>query len=172
MAWSALNILEPSTVMSLQSFRVAELAEAPLACGRGPAKRRVGKAQGYREESDDSEAPRRRRGTANRVLTILKAALNHALRARRVASDDAWRHVRRFAGVDAARPRYLSDEEAKRRVKACQSDFRSMVQAALLTGMRYGELVVLKVSDFNPDAGTIQVRQSKAGKSRHVVLTE
>jgi hypothetical protein len=37
------------------------------------------------------EAVRRRRSTANRVLTILKAALNHAHREGKCTSDDAWR---------------------------------------------------------------------------------
>jgi hypothetical protein len=49
----------------------------------------------------DAEAVRRRRATANRVLTYLKAALNHAWRAGLVASDDAWRRVKPFRSVDA-----------------------------------------------------------------------
>ena len=71
---------------------------------------RPGAPQRFRDACSDPEAPRRRRATANRVLTILKAALNHALGASRIANDDAWRHVQRFGEVDAARPRYLSDE--------------------------------------------------------------
>jgi integrase len=47
-----------------------------------------------------------------------------------------------------------------------------MVQVALLTGCRYSELANLRVSDYNPDAGTIQVRITKTGKPRHVILTE
>ena len=39
----------------------------------------------------DAEAVRRRRATANGVLTYLKAALNHAWRNGLVPSDDAWR---------------------------------------------------------------------------------
>jgi integrase len=46
------------------------------------------------------------------------------------------------------------------------------VQAALQTGARYGELIRLEVHDFNPDAGTLAVRQSKSGKPRHIVLTD
>ena len=34
------------------------------------------------------------------------------------------------------------------------------------------ELTRLKVEDFNPDSSTLQIRMSKSGKSRHVVLTE
>jgi integrase len=47
-----------------------------------------------------------------------------------------------------------------------------LVQAALETGCRLGELVALQFHDFNPDAGTVGIRASKSGKSRHVVLTE
>jgi integrase len=46
------------------------------------------------------------------------------------------------------------------------------VEAALQTGARYGELCRLEVADFNPNSGTIAVRQSKSGKPRHVVLTD
>jgi integrase len=105
------------------------------------------------------------------VLTILKGALNHAHREGKCASDDAWRTVRAFRGADAARLRYLSDEEARRLTNACSPDFCALVSGALLTGCRYGELAAMTAEDFNPDAGTLQVRTSKSGKPRHVVLT-
>ena len=44
-----------------------------------------------------------------------------------------------------------------RLINACDSDFRLLVQAALMTGARYGTLTRLAVSDFNPDAGTVRV---------------
>jgi integrase len=46
-----------------------------------------------------------------------------------------------------------------------------MVQAALLTGCRYSELANLRCSDFNTDSDTLTIRQAKAGKPRHVILT-
>ena len=106
------------------------------------------------------------------MLTILKAALNHAYREGKCASDDAWRTVRAFREVDAARLRYLSDDEARRLTNACPPDFRALVTAALLTGCRYGELAAMTIEDFNPDVGTVRVRTSKSGKPRHVVLTQ
>src|ERR1700676_1264033 len=108
----------------------------------------------------------------NRLLTILKATLNHAHREGRCASDDAWRTVRGFREADAVRLRYLSDVEARRLINACPPDFRALVTAALLTGCRYGELTAMIVDDFNTDAGTVRVRTSKSGKPRHVVLTQ
>src|SRR5262249_3163770 len=67
--------------------------------------------------------------------------------------------------------RYLSAGEARRLVNACPQDFRRMVQAALLTGCRYSELTNLRCADFNTDSDTLTIRQAKAGKPRHVVLT-
>ena len=46
------------------------------------------------------------------------------------------------------------------------------MQAALLTGCRYGEIAAFRVTDFDHSAGTITVRASKGGRAQHVVLTE
>jgi hypothetical protein len=43
---------------------------------------------------------RKRWATSNRVLTMLKAALNRAYYAGRVPSDDAWRKVKPFREPD------------------------------------------------------------------------
>jgi hypothetical protein len=90
---------------------------------------RPGVAQKHREPDSGAEAVRRRRSTANRVLTILKAALNQAHGEGRCASDDAWRTVRAFREADAARLRYLSDDEARRLTNVCPPDFRALVTA-------------------------------------------
>ena len=120
----------------------------------------------------DPEAVRKRRATANRVLTVLKAALNHAYREGRAASDVAWRRVQSFREADAPRVRYLSQADARRLVNAADPELRPMVQAALLTGCRYGELAALRASDFDSEAGILTIRATKGGKPRHVVLTE
>ena len=105
-----------------------------------------GKAQQHREFDGSEEAVRRRRSSANRVLTILKAALNHAFHDGKAASDVAWRKVKPFKGADAARVRYLSIVEATRLINASDPEFRPLVQAALQTGCRYGELCRLEVT--------------------------
>lgn len=129
-----------------------------------------GKATAPPAEDDDDR--RARRATANRVLTILKAALNHAFQDGRVQSDDAWRRVKPFKAVESAVVRFLTQEECRRLVNACNPAFRDLVRGALLSGCRYGELIRLQVSDFNPESGTLTVRHSKSGKPRHVVLTD
>jgi integrase len=142
-----------------------EIAKAP------PRLRtRNGDPQRHREVTDE-DAKRARRATANRTWTVLRAALNHAFHASKVDSDLAWRTVKPFRRVDGTRTRYLSIAEAKRLINACDTDFRPLLQAALATGCRYSELTHLQVQDFNPDAGTLHIRQSKSGRARHVVLT-
>jgi integrase len=68
--------------------------------------------------------------------------------------------------------RYLTIGEAKRLINACDPEFRILVQAALVTGARYGELAALRATDFNQNSGTVHVRTSKSGKGRHVVLAD
>jgi integrase len=118
------------------------------------------------------DAIRASRATANRVLTILRAALNQAFRDGNAASDIPWRTVQPFRGVDAPRLRYFTKDEVTRLINAAQGDFRDLVKAALFTGCRYGELGRLRAGDFNSDSGTVFVGQSKSGKARHVVLTD
>jgi integrase len=133
---------------------------------------RKDKDQKFKAVESDDESVRRRQSSANRTFTVLKAALNLAWREGKVPSDAAWRRVKPFKGVDAARIRYLTLAEAKRLINASAHDFRRLVEGALQTGARYGELTRLLVSDFNPDSGTLAVRMSKSGKPRHVVLTD
>jgi integrase len=68
--------------------------------------------------------------------------------------------------------RYLTVAECKRVLNACEPEFRNLVHALLLTGCRYQEIARLRAQDFNPDAGTLNVQQSKSGNARHVALTE
>jgi integrase len=124
-----------------------------------------------RATPDDDDARRRRKATTNRILTMLKAALNRAFHAGRVASDSAWRKVKPFRKVDEATVRYLTADEARRLVNACAPDLQRMVRAALLTGCRYSELVRLIASDFDAASQTLRIRLSK-GKARHVTMTD
>jgi integrase len=145
---------------------------AKLAKALPRARTKPGKPQQHRAFDGSGEAIRRRKSSANRTWTILRAALNHAFRDDLVESDAAWRKVKSFKGVDSARVRYLTVAQARRLVNATDSEFRPLVQAALQTGCRYSELARLEVADFNPDSGTLAIRQSKSGKARHVVLTD
>ena len=123
--------------------------------------------------TDDEK--RARRDSANRVLTILKAALNHALDRRRVmCTGEAWREAKPYRGTTKARVRFLSVEDQVRLVNACPADYRRLVKGALYTGGRYGELARATVQDFEPTGGTLFLigKGTGEGKPRRVVLTE
>jgi len=131
-----------------------------------------GQKQQHRMGDGSVDMVRRRRATANRILTVLKSALNQAWDDGQVDSDTAWRRVKPFKAVDTARVRYLLEAECVRLVNACEPAFRNLVCGALTTGCRYAELSRMHVSDFNSDAGIVTIQTSKAGKPRHAVLNE
>lgn len=130
-----------------------------------------GTAQRYRaEDPNPEEALRKRRLRANRHLVTLRAALNRAWREGLIPSNDAWARVQQFGGVERQRSHFLDHDEARRLLNACPPDLRALVQLALLTGARYGELCRLEVRDYQAASGTLFIRDSKSGKPRHVVL--
>ncbi|MFN7958367.1 MAG: tyrosine-type recombinase/integrase [Holophagaceae bacterium] len=143
------------------------LAESP--------RRKTGKARDEVEHLADpvsEDEKRARRDSANRVLTNLNAALNLAVNSGRYYGPTPWREVKRFKGVGSARVHFLNIQEQRRLVRACPDGFKELVQAALYTGCRYGELCRLKVRDFNTTAKTVFIEKSKSGKTRHIALTE
>lgn len=129
-----------------------------------------GAAQNYGPTPFGEDDGRSRKVTANRVLTILKAALNRWAKKHKLSDRSAWGDAERFRGVDMARHRFLGRDEAIRLINACDPVFRPLAQAALLTGARYGELTALKVDDFKN--GKLFVARSKSGKPRWILLTD
>ncbi len=142
-----------------------------------PARLRTSKTAEKRNtrkmEENDDEAIRRRKATANRILSVLKAALKFAWEEGKAPSGDtAWRRVEPFQKVDKPKIRWLNEAESLRLVNACTHDLRNIVQGALLTGCRYGELSRLAAGDYNPAVGYVTVRFSKSGDPRDVYLND
>ncbi len=133
---------------------------------------RQGEAARFKDTTDDPEAERKRKVTANRHLAYLKAALNRAFAEKgdQVPANTAWTKVKPFENVEQPRTRYLTPEECRRLIAACEADFAQIVQGALYTGARYSELCRMDVADMHPDSSTIAVRQSKSGKRRSIIL--
>ena len=171
--------LEAYLTPELASADVAKLTKDVLkAWHRGIAKEpprvrtKAGGKQRYRAvDMRDPEIIRRRQDSANRILGMLMAALNLAVTDEK-APGGPWRLVKPFENVARSRLRYLKVAECKRLLNVCDPDFRELVHALLLTGCRYQEVARVRVEDFNTDAGTMHIRQSKTGKERHVVLTD
>nr|WP_210344127.1 site-specific integrase [Nitratireductor aquibiodomus] len=118
----------------------------------------------------DPDVVRRRRDTANRTLTILKAALNWAYHNQLISEDTAWRLVKPYRATTSARVRFLNADEQKALLKASTGAIGNLVAAALVTGARFGELARLRVADFDDANGSIFIAESKSGKSRHIPL--
>ena len=159
------NILPDLGSTEVRDLTMAQVRNWHRKLARTPARNR--------EYSDDPEVLRKRRATANKVLTIVKAALNLANRIRHFHNADAWREVQPFQNVDAPKVRFLSDDESTRLVNSCRPDLRTIVTAALLTGVRYGELTAMKAQDFNQDEDNplVHIPVSKGGRTRNVFLT-
>ncbi|MDD5434405.1 MAG: site-specific integrase [Nitrospira sp.] len=121
---------------------------------------------------DNADGLRKRKATANRILTVLKALLNHAWHEGLAVSDAAWRPVKPFHNVDAPKIRHITEEEATRLINCCKPDIKTLVLGALHTGGRYGELTAMKCNDYNPESGTVYFSETKNGKPRHVPITE
>lgn len=119
------------------------------------------------------EHVRARRSTANRVLTIAKAALRHARMAGTLPDDlpDYWNRVPAFALGDDPAPRMLEPDEITRLLNASAPDLRALLTAALMTGARYSEARGLRAGDFHPDHGVVRIVQSKTGKTLWQPLT-
>lgn len=109
--------------------------------------------------------------TANRYLTLFKSVFNRAI---------AWEL---FNGVNPAakiaklkepanRLRYLSQTEIRSILGACDARIRPLLAAALLTGMRRGELLALTWANIDLAQGIIYITKSKSGKPREIPIAQ
>jgi integrase len=122
--------------------------------------------------SNDPERVRRSRDSANRVLSMVKAFLNHAIRdpAHGLTDDSAWRHVRPFHGVSKPRGIRYTDEEVRRLVDAASDRaVAQLIAGAFLTGARYGELAAARIDQFDGQAKTLRINVGKTG-ARTIIL--
>lgn len=129
----------------------------------------------FREaKPDDKDYRRRRRASANKALSALKAALNaaHELHPETITNAHAWQSVKPFAETSHARIVFLDEKEARRLIAVTPDEFRPMVEAALHTGARYGELRQVQVGDFDAGNKTLHLRHTKNGKPRSIPLTD
>jgi integrase len=111
-------------------------------------------------KSPDREHVRRSKDTANRVLSMVKALLNHALRdpTNGITDDHAWRLVKPYHGVAVPRATHFSEAQARALIEATpDKEFADLLTAGFLTGARYGELIACSVRDFDEKAKTLSV---------------
>ena len=144
---------------ALKDRRLAELTAGELTVWRN----------GLVSASDDEGKVRRSRDSANRVLGMLKAALNFAFNAGRATDDRAWRRVKTFRGVGAARKIILTDAGLQQLAEACELGLQELMMAGAWTGCRLSELTSARVRDF--DGRLLRVR-GKTGERELYLPTD
>ena len=98
----------------------------------------------------------------------LKAALNLAVRERNVSASQAqeWKDVKPLPGGDKRRDLYLDVKQRRALLKAATGAVRDLIEAAILTGARAGELVNAIRSQF--DARTKSITLSGKTGTRSI----
>jgi integrase len=111
------------------------------------------------------------KATANRTLTSLKAALNYAVRHRYISANLAieWKSVQPFTGAGRRRDLYLDLTQRRAFLAAVQGSVRDLVEAAMHTGARAGELTSARRSQF--DARTQSITLTGKTGTRNVPLS-
>jgi integrase len=173
---SALYILPALGKIPLADLRAQELRKWLADVARHPGFTKSGTARKppvFETHEDEADYRRRRQDSANRILTMLKAALNYAFDNGKTLSNAAWsgKRVPPFEAVSKERVQYLQVDEMTRLINAAAPGFRELVQGALYTGARYGDLSAMDVGDFNADAHMVMSGNSKASKPHPVYLS-
>lgn len=119
-------------------------------------------------QSNNPDDIRKSKDSANRVLSMVKALLNHAMRdqSHGLKDDSPWRFVRPFNQVSKPRDiRYTNEQVLKLINSANDPSVANLIKAAFLTGARYGEMMESLVSSVDFAAKTWTVRGKTGGRT-------
>src|SRR5262249_20125566 len=120
--------------------------------------------QVLRELQTDGKQP----STLVRHLAVLKATLNHAKRLGLIRENPAT--LVKPPTVNNVLVRYLTAEQETRLLEQLPVRYRPVVQVAINTGLRQGELLRLSWRDIDWNAGILTVQETKAGDTRRVPM--
>jgi integrase len=100
------------------------------------------------------------KGTSNRTLTALKAALNFAVANRLVHPIAAreWADVKAYANATQRRSLFLDLKQRRKLLAAGEGALKDLMEAAALTGARAGELVGATRGQFDARLKTITLK--------------
>jgi integrase len=96
----------------------------------------------------DAETARKKKDSANRVWSMLRAGLNKAFQSGVVDSSTAWVRVKPFKSVSASRDLFLTDKQVKTLLSKTDGALHNLIKAGVLTGARLGELTAARVCDL------------------------
>jgi hypothetical protein len=144
-----LKAAEANILPELGPIPIAKLTGARIRQWRDALSQRGRRKTGWRRapgdpiefhplDLEDKDVLKRRKSSVNRDLSLLKSALNFAVRVGRIDAEHIpWVLVEPFRGVKGRRLRFLSPEEQRKLVMGCSPEFRTLVQGALYTGARW-----------------------------------
>ena len=114
---------------------------------------------GLVSKGNDAEIARRSKDSANRVLSMVKALLNHAMHdpSNGLTDDHAWRLVKPFKGVGEARRVHFTMEQARVLIEAASVRFRRFADSRIFDRCAIRRLIRCNVSDYDPNAKTLRV---------------
>ena len=112
----------------------------------------------------------RTEATVNREMAALKHMLNKAVEWGMLEVSPFKKGSRLTFTENNQRHRYLMEADIEKLLTACSDHLRPIVELALHTGMRKGELLGLKWSQVRD--GFIYLKETKSGKSRQIPLDD
>lgn len=109
----------------------------------------------------------------NRHLALLRAMLRFAVKDGKLGTSPMGDGKAEFFKANHETPRFYSDDELKRLLDACSGEFahlRPMLEFAVLTGCRTGEMLTLRWDDVDFGNSRIHFRNTKTSYDRFVAM--
>lgn len=110
--------------------------------------------------------------TVNRNMALIKSILNRAVDWGKLQPELNPAPKIKKLPENNLRLRFLSKEEIERLYAHCDGELLALVQVAINTGMRRGELMGLTWNDVDIHSRQIYVRDSKSGNGRVIPMNE
>jgi len=109
--------------------------------------------------------------SVNKNLACLKSMFNKAIDWEISQIKNPAKNIKPMR-MDNKRTRYLEKEEIVRLLECCDGHLKNIVEFAVHTGMRKGEIFNLKWQDVNLRNGIMTLLKTKNGEIRHVPINK
>jgi integrase len=109
-------------------------------------------------------------GSVNLEAAVFSHILAKAVEWELLERNPFKRGKRLMYRLNNQRDRYLSEAEIERLLQECPRHFRPIVETALHTGMRKGELIGLRWEQYRD--GLIHLKETKSGKGRKIPVND
>jgi integrase len=120
----------------------------------------------------DEETLRKRKGTVNTLIGILRKSLEMAWENGKTENDRNWRALKRIPNQLRPRTLHLSRPECRKLLAHCRPDLARLVLGALYTGCRSTELLRMRASDVGRDGYGLYIMSAKCYRPRFVFLPD